>query len=63
MNETKLWSFKPTKKAGDTVGPGDVIGVVHENNLFTDHKILVPPFDYLTGKLKSIKPAGDYNIV
>jgi len=38
----KEWEFKPTVKKGDSVNPGDIIGVVQETKV-VEHKILVPP--------------------
>jgi V/A-type H+-transporting ATPase subunit A len=38
----RKWYFKPRVKAGDKVGPGDVIGIVEETPLVT-HKVMVPP--------------------
>jgi len=62
LNETKLWHFKPTKKVGDYVVPGDIYGVVRENNLFSEHRIMIPPHDVNVGKIVAIQPTGDYNI-
>src|SRR5437899_7469958 len=41
LDRQKKWAFEPTVKAGDQVGPGDVIGWVQEFGF--KHKILVPP--------------------
>jgi V-type H+-transporting ATPase subunit A len=45
LDQNKLWTFVPDRrlKVGDTVGGGDVIGTVFENDLFTQHCILIPP--------------------
>jgi V-type H+-transporting ATPase subunit A len=45
LDQNKLWTFVPDRrlKVGDTVGGGDVIGTVFENDLFTQHSILIPP--------------------
>lgn len=45
LDQDKLWTFKPDKrlKIGDTVGGGDIIGEVFENDLFHKHSIMVPP--------------------
>jgi len=70
LDHEKKWSFTPrgyehmpgqvigrrgeTIKVGQTLGPGDVIGAVHENNLFATHKIMIPP--HLFGKVVEIGP-------
>jgi V/A-type H+-transporting ATPase subunit A len=38
----RRWEFLPSVKAGDEVGPGDVLGTVQETPGFT-HRILAPP--------------------
>ena len=55
----KLWEFTPVAKVGDQVEGGDVIGTVPETPVVL-HKIMVPP--YLKGTLKSVTPAGSYNV-
>ncbi len=42
LNREKLWKFVPTKKKGDKVIAGDIIGEVLETVLVT-HRIMVPP--------------------
>ncbi|OYD16485.1 V-type ATP synthase subunit A [candidate division WOR-3 bacterium JGI_Cruoil_03_51_56] len=42
LDRNRRWHFKPVRKKGDTVGPGDVIGETVETVLIT-HKIMVPP--------------------
>lgn len=43
LNETKKWDFVPLTdvKVGKLLGPGDIYGTVWENNLFSEHKIMV----------------------
>ncbi len=41
LNRDKKWEFKATKKVGDHVKVGDIIGVVQETMLI-EHKIMVP---------------------
>ncbi len=41
LDRAKKWTFEPTVKVGDRVGPGDAIGWVQEFNF--KHQILVPP--------------------
>ncbi len=36
------WEFEPAVEAGDTVEPGDIVGVVEET-VTIDHKVMVPP--------------------
>jgi len=57
----KKWEFKPVNvKVGDLVSGGDIFGVVAENGLFREHKIMVPPRN--SGRVKRIAPAGSYQI-
>ncbi|MDX2007643.1 MAG: V-type ATP synthase subunit A [Meiothermus sp.] len=58
LDRAKKWDFTPSKKAGDTVSGGDILGTVPEFS-FT-HKILVPPDK--GGKIKSMVGAGQYTI-
>jgi V-type H+-transporting ATPase subunit A len=39
------WEFHPSPKVkvGSMVGGGDIYGQVFENNLFDEHKIMLPP--------------------
>ena len=59
IDPEKLWEFTPVAKVGDQVEGGDVIGTVPETPVVL-HKIMVPP--YLKGTLKSVTPAGSYNV-
>jgi V/A-type H+/Na+-transporting ATPase subunit A len=38
----KKWLFHPRVKLDDTVGPGDVVGIVYEGEFF-EHRVMVPP--------------------
>ena len=58
LSREAKWPFTPSLKVGDEVAGGNILGTVPEFS-FT-HKILVPP--NVTGKLKSIKGAGDYTL-
>jgi V-type H+-transporting ATPase subunit A len=61
LDREKRWSYKPLNvKVGDLVTGGDIVGVVKENGLFSAHYIMVPP--NMVGRVKSVKPAGDYVI-
>lgn len=52
LDRKAQWEFKPTKKAGDSVEAGDIIGTVEETKSIV-HKIMVPPD--ASGKIKDIK--------
>ena len=41
LDREKKWQFVPSMKGGDAVVPGDIIGTVQENLVFS-HRILVP---------------------
>ena len=61
LDMKKEWSFNPAKlKVGSLITGGDVIGIVHENDLFSEHRILLPP--KAKGRITSIQPAGDYTV-
>lgn len=55
LDEEKKWSFKATKKKGDVVKQGDIIGEVEETPGFM-HKIMIPP-----GKAGTIKDIASGN--
>ena len=57
----KEWSFNPSKlKSGSLITGGDVIGIVRENDLFSEHRILLPP--KAKGRIVEIQPVGNYTI-
>lgn len=59
----KKWEFIPQVKKGDVLEPGDIIGIVRENERI-EHKILVPPGK--KGVIKDVKggeTAGDGPVV
>lgn len=58
INHEKQWHFKPAKKVGDKVQPGDVLGTVDETAIVV-HKILVPAG--VSGTIEKIED-GDFNI-
>lgn len=60
LSRTKKWHFKPQKKVGDKVSPGDVIGAVQETPLIS-HKIMVP--HQISGEIVSIVKEGEYTII
>ncbi len=55
----KKWEFQASVKKGDSVQPGDVLGLVQETSNI-QHKILVPP-NVKPGKIMSIK-SGRYTV-
>jgi V/A-type H+/Na+-transporting ATPase subunit A len=59
LDHSKKWDFKATAKAGETVGPGAILGTVQETKSIL-HKVMVPP-NVKAGKLKSLK-AGSFTI-
>ncbi|MHA1192102.1 MAG: V-type ATP synthase subunit A, partial [Promethearchaeota archaeon] len=59
LSRTKKWHFKPQKKEGDQVFPGDVIGEVEETPLIS-HKIMIP--HQISGEIVSIVKEGEYTI-
>lgn len=56
LDQHKLWDYTPNDKlkVGDLVTGGDVLGYVFENDLFAEHRIMVPPKMY--GRIKEIMP-------
>ena len=61
LDAQKGWHFVPSKlKPGSLVSGGDIIGSCFENDLFSDHKILLPP--KAKGKIVELAPEGDYTI-
>lgn len=62
MDLKKQWSFQPEGKlkVGSYVSGGDIIGKCFENNLFEEHRILLPP--RAKGKITWITPEGDYTV-
>ena len=58
LNREKKWSFVPTKKKGDNVKAGDIIGTVKENSLIT-HRIIVPAG--INGTIATITK-GDFTV-
>ena len=60
LDHEKLWDFEPVAKPGDTVSAADWLGEVKEGWL--PHKIMVPFSFKGTYTVKSLVPAGQYNI-
>lgn len=64
LNQTKKWPFTPNTERycqlGSIVTGGTVLGYVYENKLLPKHQIMVPPG--VTGRLKTLVKAGNYNV-
>jgi V/A-type H+/Na+-transporting ATPase subunit A len=52
LDRQKKWGFVPVAKAGEKVGPGDILGTVQETELI-EHRVMVPPG--VSGTVKSIQ--------
>ncbi len=59
LDHEKKWDFTATKKPGDHVNPGEVVGTVQESTTVL-HKIMLPP-NKAGGKLKDIK-SGSFTV-
>ncbi len=55
----KEWEFEAEVTEGDSVEPGDVVGVVPET-VTIEHKVMVPP-DYEGGEVTSVE-SGEFNV-
>ncbi|KAF9891474.1 vacuolar protein sorting-associated protein 1 [Aspergillus nanangensis] len=61
LDRKKKWDFKPGQyKVGDHITGGDIWGVVFENSLVNEHKVLLPP--RARGTITRIAPAGSYTV-
>jgi len=62
LDQNKLWDFIPSKdlKVGDLISGGDVLGYVHENTLFPDHKIMADP--KCNGRIVEVFNPGQYTV-
>lgn len=58
LDEKKAWEFTATKKKGDKVVAGEIIGGVQETELVS-HKIMIPPG--VNGEIKDLK-SGKFTI-
>jgi V/A-type H+-transporting ATPase subunit A len=59
INRERKWAFTPLVHKGDEVRAGQILGTVPETEQIT-HKVMVPP--YVSGKIISIVPKGEYTI-
>ncbi|KAJ6155814.1 hypothetical protein N7470_006380 [Penicillium chermesinum] len=61
LDREKKWEYKPANfKVGDHITGGDIWGIVFENSLLNEHKILLPP--RARGTITRIAPAGSYTV-
>eukprot|EP00924_Labyrinthula_sp_SR-Ha-C_P008342 maker-scaffold_11-snap-gene-10.11-mRNA-1 protein AED:0.03 eAED:0.03 QI:55/1/1/1/0.66/0.5/4/51/615 len=61
LDRTKTWDFKSRGlKVGDIVSGGDVLGSVFENEIVSEHKVLVPP--NISGKIVEVYAEGSQNM-
>jgi V-type H+-transporting ATPase subunit A len=61
LDPDKEWHFTPVKlKKGQLVSGGDIIGYVKENDLFYEHKIILPP--KAKGRVVEMQVEGNYNV-
>lgn len=62
LDRTKKWEFTPSDKfkKGDHITGGDVFGMVKENSLLSDHKILLPP--RARGTITKYPSKGSYTV-
>lgn len=62
LNQEKLWDWQPLRnlKPGDKIFGGDQIGQCFENDLFSEHKIILSPKVF--GTLESINDAGAFSV-
>lgn len=62
LDRHKLWDFRVDEKIkpGVNVVGGDVLGTVFENNLFDEHRILLPP--KAKGRVTWVAEDGQYTI-
>ncbi|MFW9825455.1 MAG: V-type ATP synthase subunit A, partial [Candidatus Thorarchaeota archaeon] len=60
LSKTKKWHFIPTRKLGEDLSRGEVIGTVQETKEII-HKIMIPP--EFSGNLSFIVEEGDYTLI
>ena len=61
LDHSRRWELKHAKvKVGDMVSGGDIYATVFENNLFKEHRLMVPP--KITGRVSYLAPPGEYTI-
>eukprot|EP00730_Choanoeca_flexa_P016108 TRINITY_DN7547_c0_g1_i2.p1 TRINITY_DN7547_c0_g1~~TRINITY_DN7547_c0_g1_i2.p1 ORF type:complete len:340 (+),score=50.32 TRINITY_DN7547_c0_g1_i2:47-1021(+) len=62
LDRTKKWKYEPSSdvKVGDAISGGQIYGVVYENSLITEHRIMLHP--RARGTVTWMAPAGEYSI-
>jgi V-type H+-transporting ATPase subunit A len=62
LDQNCLWTWNPTHGLGqgDLVEGGHVLGTTFENDLFHEHRIMVPP--KVAGRVIEVMPVGQYNV-
>lgn len=62
LDQNKKWDFSPNRdlKVGNLISGGDVLGFVHENTLFPDHKIMADP--KIKGRIVELYDRGEYTV-
>jgi len=61
LSVVQEWEFAPTNiRVGSHISGGDIYGLVRENNLITQHKIMLPPKGM--GTVTYIAPPGNYTV-
>ncbi|EME42820.1 hypothetical protein DOTSEDRAFT_173262 [Dothistroma septosporum NZE10] len=62
LDRKRKWKFTPSDKfkKGDHITGGDIFGIVEENSLLSDHKILLPP--RARGTITEYPEAGEYTV-
>jgi len=59
LDRDRKWPFTPKVRAGDRVGPGEVIGTVPETGL-VEHRVMIPPD--LEGAVSWVADEGEYKV-
>ncbi len=59
LDREKKWAYTPVVEVGQELAGGDVVGTIQEGQTIL-HKVMVPP--RVSGKVKKVTPAGEYNI-
>jgi V-type H+-transporting ATPase subunit A len=61
LDQDKQWYFKPVNfEIGDKITGGDIYGQVEENELLSNHRIMLPPM--AMGEITYLAPDGHYSL-
>jgi len=62
LDQDRLWTWNPSPglSQGDLVEGGYVLGTTFENDLFAEHRIMVPP--RISGRIHEVMPIGQYTV-